>query len=44
MQSFTGREAFFLAVICVVGSMIFGCVAWEILQYVWANLPVRWAW
>ena len=46
MQSFgwSGREAFFFAAICVVGCMILGCVAWEILKVVWANLPVRWDW
>ena len=46
MQSFgwSDREAFFFAAICVVASMVFGCVTWEILQYVWANLPVRWDW
>ena len=37
-------EMFFWAAICVVGSMVFGCVAWEILKYVWANFPVRWDW
>ena len=30
--------------ICLVVSMVFGCVAWEVLQLIWANLPVRWDW